>query len=88
MNSQHAISEKCKSSGKKDHWLDYAAPKYDPELINSVKQLLKVLFLYIPLPVFWALFDQQVCSKNEYHLQFILLFQLTSANIQYYINIL
>lgn len=25
--------------------------------------VLKVLFLYIPLPMFWALFDQQVKQK-------------------------
>lgn len=29
-------------------------------LIAQVKMVLKVLFLYIPLPMFWALFDQQV----------------------------
>uniref|UniRef100_A0A8C2CYE5 Solute carrier family 15 member 1 n=1 Tax=Cyprinus carpio TaxID=7962 RepID=A0A8C2CYE5_CYPCA len=28
-------------------------------LIAQVKMVLKVLFLYIPLPMFWALFDQQ-----------------------------
>lgn len=29
-------------------------------LIAQVKMVLRVLFLYIPLPMFWALFDQQV----------------------------
>lgn len=31
-------------------------------LIAQVKMVLKVLFLYIPLPMFWALFDQQVTT--------------------------
>lgn len=30
------------------------------QLIAQTKMVLKVLFLYIPLPMFWALFDQQV----------------------------
>lgn len=41
------------------HWLDYAEAKYGRTLVYDVKCLLKVLVLYIPLPVFWALFDQQ-----------------------------
>lgn len=41
------------------HWLDYAEPKYGKTLVYDVKSLLKVLVLYIPLPIFWALFDQQ-----------------------------
>jgi len=27
-----------------------------------VRQVLHVFWLFIPLPVFWALYDQQVCS--------------------------
>uniref|UniRef100_A0A8C4HYF7 Solute carrier family 15 member 1 n=1 Tax=Dicentrarchus labrax TaxID=13489 RepID=A0A8C4HYF7_DICLA len=41
------------------HWMDWAEEKYDKLLIAQVKMVLKVLFLYIPLPMFWALFDQQ-----------------------------
>ncbi|XP_070607298.1 solute carrier family 15 member 1 isoform X2 [Erythrolamprus reginae] len=44
---------------KREHWLDWASEKYDKRLITEVKMVLKVLFLYIPLPMFWALFDQQ-----------------------------
>ncbi|KAK2856744.1 hypothetical protein Q5P01_005479 [Channa striata] len=44
---------------KRDHWMDWADEKYDKLLIAQVKMVLKVLFLYIPLPMFWALFDQQ-----------------------------
>lgn len=29
-------------------------------LIQEIKMVLRVLVLYIPLPMFWALFDQQV----------------------------
>ncbi|KAG9335581.1 hypothetical protein JZ751_004485 [Albula glossodonta] len=48
-----------KNSPKKKHWMDWAEAKYDKLLIAQVKMVLKVLFLYIPLPMFWALFDQQ-----------------------------
>ncbi|XP_072242925.1 solute carrier family 15 member 1b [Leuresthes tenuis] len=44
---------------KREHWMDWADEKYDKLLIEQVKMVLKVLFLYIPLPMFWALFDQQ-----------------------------
>nr|XP_046238771.1 solute carrier family 15 member 1-like [Scatophagus argus]XP_046238772.1 solute carrier family 15 member 1-like [Scatophagus argus]XP_046238773.1 solute carrier family 15 member 1-like [Scatophagus argus]XP_046238774.1 solute carrier family 15 member 1-like [Scatophagus argus]XP_046238775.1 solute carrier family 15 member 1-like [Scatophagus argus]XP_046238776.1 solute carrier family 15 member 1-like [Scatophagus argus] len=44
---------------KRTHWMDWAEEKYDKRLIAQVKMVLKVLFLYIPLPMFWALFDQQ-----------------------------
>lgn len=41
------------------HWLDWAADKYSKRLIQEIKMVLRVLVLYIPLPMFWALFDQQ-----------------------------
>ncbi|XP_045358179.1 solute carrier family 15 member 2 isoform X1 [Leopardus geoffroyi] len=44
---------------KRQHWLDWAAEKYPKQLIMDVKALTSVLFLYIPLPMFWALLDQQ-----------------------------
>lgn len=44
---------------KREHWMDWANEKYDKLLIAQIKMVLKVLFLYIPLPMFWALFDQQ-----------------------------
>ncbi|XP_063073807.1 solute carrier family 15 member 1b [Engraulis encrasicolus] len=43
----------------RDHWMDWAEDKYSKLLIAQIKMVLKVLFLYIPLPMFWALFDQQ-----------------------------
>ncbi|XP_027709914.1 solute carrier family 15 member 1 isoform X2 [Vombatus ursinus] len=44
---------------KRKHWLDWAKEKYDERLIAQIKMVVKVMFLYIPLPMFWALFDQQ-----------------------------
>ncbi|XP_077997933.1 solute carrier family 15 member 2-like [Glandiceps talaboti] len=44
---------------KYTHWMDYADDKYDKRLINDTKCLLHVLIMYIPVPVYWALFDQQ-----------------------------
>ncbi|CAG0887083.1 unnamed protein product [Darwinula stevensoni] len=58
---KHALGRRWKSGKemKKKHWLDYADDKFDKKLIRHTKILMGVLFLYIPLPVFWALFDQQ-----------------------------
>lgn len=39
--------------------MDYAEPKYGKQLITDIKSVLKILLLFVPLPLFWALFDQQ-----------------------------
>uniref|UniRef100_UPI00398EDD22 solute carrier family 15 member 2 isoform X2 n=1 Tax=Pristiophorus japonicus TaxID=55135 RepID=UPI00398EDD22 len=44
---------------KREHWLDWATEKYPRQLIKEIKIVSRVLFLYLPLPMFWALFDQQ-----------------------------
>ncbi|XP_057191603.1 solute carrier family 15 member 1 [Triplophysa rosa] len=44
---------------EREHWMDWADEKYDKLLIAQIKMVLKVLFLYIPLPMFWTLFDQK-----------------------------
>ncbi|KAK9537650.1 hypothetical protein VZT92_005251 [Zoarces viviparus] len=44
---------------KKQHWMDWAEDKYTKLLIAQIKMVLRVLFLYIPLPMFWTLFDQK-----------------------------
>eukprot|EP00092_Neocalanus_flemingeri_P064379 GFUD01078125.1.p1 GENE.GFUD01078125.1~~GFUD01078125.1.p1 ORF type:complete len:713 (-),score=207.39 GFUD01078125.1:317-2455(-) len=41
-----------------DHWMDLAKDRYEPQLVEDVKCVLRVLVLYLPLPVWWALFDQ------------------------------
>ncbi|XP_015270589.1 PREDICTED: solute carrier family 15 member 1 [Gekko japonicus] len=50
---------RSKEYPKREHWLDWAREKYAKRLITEIKMVLRVLFLYIPLPMFWALFDQQ-----------------------------
>lgn len=44
------------------HWLDYAVPEYGETLVYDVKCLLKVIVICVPLPLFWALYDQQGSS--------------------------
>lgn len=39
--------------------MDWASDAYDAQLIEDIKALFKVLFMFLPLPVFWTLFDQQ-----------------------------
>uniref|UniRef100_A0A3P8QLN1 Solute carrier family 15 member 2 n=1 Tax=Astatotilapia calliptera TaxID=8154 RepID=A0A3P8QLN1_ASTCA len=51
---------KSKHDPPKKHWLDWAEEKYSMRLIQEIKMVLRVLVLYIPLPMFWALFDQVV----------------------------
>ncbi|XP_074524013.1 solute carrier family 15 member 1-like [Halichoeres trimaculatus] len=44
---------------RRKHWMDWAEEKHDKLLIAQVKMVLKVLFLFIPLPLFWALIREQ-----------------------------
>ncbi|KAG5683602.1 hypothetical protein PVAND_012875 [Polypedilum vanderplanki] len=57
----NAISTRAKEKNTNpcEHWLDYAEAKYGRKLVMETKTLLKLLVLYIPLPLFWALYDQQ-----------------------------
>ncbi|XP_058456306.1 peptide transporter family 1-like [Malaya genurostris] len=57
----NALSTKVKERdvNPRSHWLDYAEAKYGKQIVSDIKSLMKILILYIPLPVFWALFDQQ-----------------------------
>ncbi|KFB35383.1 AGAP010383-PA-like protein [Anopheles sinensis] len=50
---------KEKSINPREHWLDYSEKRWGRQLVDETRILLNVLRLYIPLPVFWALFDQQ-----------------------------
>ncbi|XP_063979049.1 peptide transporter family 1-like isoform X2 [Diachasmimorpha longicaudata] len=56
-----AIYKKAKTKKvvEREHWLDYADDKYDSTLISDIKSALQIMTLFIPLPFFWALFDQQ-----------------------------
>ncbi|KAJ6665476.1 hypothetical protein lerEdw1_003317 [Lerista edwardsae] len=53
------IKNRSQHIPKREHWLDWASEKYSNQLITEVKMVTRVLFLFIPLPMFWALFDQQ-----------------------------
>ncbi|XP_034550655.1 solute carrier family 15 member 2 [Notolabrus celidotus] len=52
-------SGRAKHDPPRKHWLDWAEDKYSKRLIQEIKMVLRVLVLFIPLPMFWALFDQQ-----------------------------
>jgi solute carrier family 15 oligopeptide transporter 1 len=56
---KYALGQKRKSSEKKEHWMDYAEGKYTRREIEDIKIVLRVLFLFIPVPLYWALYDQQ-----------------------------
>lgn len=40
-------------------FLDYATPSVGPQMVDETKCLFKILLLYLPFPMFWALADQQ-----------------------------
>ena len=52
------------SEKQHEHWLDAAKEKYDSKLVEDIKIILRVFVLYIPLPLFWGLFKQQVCRHS------------------------
>ncbi|XP_069496589.1 solute carrier family 15 member 1 [Ambystoma mexicanum] len=56
---KNRFRNRSKAIPKREHWMDWAKEKYDERLIAQIKMVVKVLFLYIPLPMFWALYDQQ-----------------------------
>lgn len=41
------------------HWLDYAVPTVGAHTVVEIKSLFSVLYMFLPLPFFWTLFDQQ-----------------------------
>ncbi|XP_015833535.1 peptide transporter family 1 isoform X1 [Tribolium castaneum] len=55
----HGAKKNWKSDKKVDHWLDHSEDRFDRSLIEDIKATLKVLVIYIPLPIFWACYDQQ-----------------------------
>ena len=44
--------------------MDYAIERFGNQFVDDVKALLDIIFVFLPLPVFWALFDQQVFLKS------------------------
>ena len=47
------------AADRKRHWLDYAAPKFSDGFIKDVKSMMSLIVLFVPVILFWALFDQQ-----------------------------
>ncbi|XP_062894118.1 solute carrier family 15 member 1-like isoform X1 [Mobula hypostoma] len=43
----------------KDHWLDWADPSYEKKIISDAKRLYNLLALFLLLPMYWALYEQQ-----------------------------
>lgn len=39
--------------------MDYGIPKYGKPFVEDVKAVLNVAYMFLPFPIFWALFDQQ-----------------------------
>ena len=61
-NWQCSWVEKSKR-GKKEklpETLDYAENRFGKSFVDDVKALKNVSYMFIPFPLFWALFDQQV----------------------------
>jgi hypothetical protein len=58
---QRAITEKIRrrKTDHKDHWLDYAEEKHGVKLVTETKTVMNILVLYLPLPVYWAVYMQQ-----------------------------
>lgn len=50
---------------KKKDWLEYANDKYNELEIMDLRSVLDVVYLFIPIPWFYALIDQQV---NYYYI--------------------
>ncbi|KAF3843220.1 hypothetical protein F7725_002069 [Dissostichus mawsoni] len=56
---KNRYKHRSKQYPKRQHWMDWSEEKYEKLLIAQIKMVLKVLFLYVPLPMFWTLFDQK-----------------------------
>ncbi|KAH8245113.1 hypothetical protein KR032_004883, partial [Drosophila birchii] len=51
--------KKRRHTEPEESFLDYAKPTVGERMVRETKTLLRILRLYLPFPVFWALFDQQ-----------------------------
>jgi dipeptide/tripeptide permease len=58
---QNALTEKIRrrKTDHKDHWLDYAEEKHGVKLVTETKTLMNILVLYLPLPIYWAVYMLQ-----------------------------
>ncbi|CAG2219222.1 PEPT1 [Mytilus edulis] len=53
------IAGKISHPDKRPHWLDHSIGLFEADFVEEVKRLLKVLIICVPLPLYWALGDQQ-----------------------------
>lgn len=44
---------------EKEHWLDYAEPKFGEEHVNATKLVLEILVIFLPTAIYWAVWAQQ-----------------------------
>ena len=62
---QKGIKGKLGSGPAKEHWMDHAVgPVYSEKFVKDCKSLMKVVVLLLPMPIFWSLFEQQVCNAK------------------------
>ena len=54
----HGIEKNVRGERGDTHWMDVTKKQYGHELVEDVKVMLRVLVLFIPVPIWWALFDQ------------------------------
>lgn len=50
---------KDRYTNPKPKFLDYAEAEHGKQLVQDIRALADLTILYLPLPIFWALFDQQ-----------------------------
>ncbi|CAC5414684.1 SLC15A1 [Mytilus coruscus] len=55
----YGIKGKISHPDKRPHWLDHSIGHFEADFVEEVKRLLKVLIICVPLPLYWALCDQQ-----------------------------
>ena len=72
------------------HWLDRGKPTFGDQFMEEVKAVWNVAFMMLPLPIFWALFDQQgsrwTFQATRMNGNFFNLFRLEPDNIQVWIG--
>ncbi|MEJ7727812.1 MAG: POT family MFS transporter [Polyangiaceae bacterium] len=47
------------AAARKPHWLDGALARHPAESVEGAKAVFRVLSIFAPIPIFWALFDQK-----------------------------
>ncbi|XP_056637753.1 peptide transporter family 1-like [Diorhabda sublineata] len=55
----YAVTFRFRTGTRSSHWLDVAEDKFNHQLVADMKIVSGILFLFVPLPIFWSLFDQQ-----------------------------